>query len=165
MQESVALHIIGLRIDPAPIAQRSRGRIVDLLHCLGFPTSRTPCQSTLHRLFRQLDARALSAALRVAFDCPEQRERGEHGVAIDGKAQRGRLRFESGGSVVHALAAFCQEQGVVLTEEPSEPGPDQAEAAGALRDHEPATPDRDPPAPAGLAARRMGEHLRSKRKA
>jgi hypothetical protein len=34
-----------------------------LLAALGFPTSRTPCQSTLHRLFRQLDGDALAAVL------------------------------------------------------------------------------------------------------
>src|SRR3954462_13179962 len=30
---------------------------------LGFAAGRTPCQSTLHRLFRQLDGHALAAAL------------------------------------------------------------------------------------------------------
>src|SRR5688572_548669 len=34
-----------------------------LLATLGFPDGRTPCQSTLHRLFRRLDGDALAAAL------------------------------------------------------------------------------------------------------
>ena len=100
----------------------------DRLQALGFPHSATPCQSTLHRLFRQLDARALAAALRVAFDRPEERERGSHGVALDGKAQRGRRRDESSDGVVHALVAFCQDQGVVLAEEPIEQSPAKVEA-------------------------------------
>ncbi|MGH2600650.1 MAG: transposase family protein, partial [Dehalococcoidia bacterium] len=61
----------------------------DLLAALGFPAGRTPCQSTLQRLFRQLDGQALSAMLAACFapmadplpDAP-----GVQGVAIDGKA-------------------------------------------------------------------------------
>src|SRR5215212_11619868 len=34
-----------------------------MLAALGFPTTRTPCQSTLQRLFRRLDGDALAAAL------------------------------------------------------------------------------------------------------
>lgn len=49
-------------------------------------------------------------------------------MAIDGKAQRGRLRFQDGGCPVHALAAFCHEQGVVLAQEPIDRGADKAEA-------------------------------------
>jgi predicted transposase YbfD/YdcC len=49
-------------------------------------------------------------------------------VAIDGKAQRGRLRFRAGGCPVHALAAFCHEQGVVLAQEPIDCAADKAEA-------------------------------------
>lgn len=100
----------------------------DLLCALGFPDGTTPCQSTLHRLFRKLDARALSAALRAAFDGPEHRERGEQGVALDGKAQRGRLRFDAEAGVVHALSAFCSDQSVVLAEEPIEQSQDKVEA-------------------------------------
>jgi len=49
-------------------------------------------------------------------------------VAIDGKAQRGRLRFQAGGCPVHALTAFCHEHGVVLVQEPIDSGADKAEA-------------------------------------
>ena len=45
-----------------------------------------------------------------------------------GKAQRGRLRFQAGGCPVHALAAFCHEQGVVLAQEPIGGTADKAEA-------------------------------------
>ena len=51
------------------------------------------------------------------------------GVAIDGKAQRGRLRFaETHGPIVHALSAFCHEQGSCLAHEPIAAGADKAEA-------------------------------------
>jgi predicted transposase YbfD/YdcC len=50
------------------------------------------------------------------------------GVAIDGKAQRGRLRFGEVGCPVHALSAFCHAQGIVLAHEPITAGTNQAEA-------------------------------------
>jgi predicted transposase YbfD/YdcC len=87
-------------------------------HALGFPTAHTPHGSTLQRLFRRLDPVALEAALHTCFD-PNQpgelRARGSQGVAVDGKAQRGRLRFEAQRvHPVHAVSAFCHELGVVL---------------------------------------------------
>lgn len=100
----------------------------ELLQALGFPADRTPHQSTLHRLFRRLDPQALSRALQVVFDQTGERTRGEQGVAIDGKAQRGRLPFQTGGPVVHALTAFCPEQGTVLSEAPIEQGSEKAQA-------------------------------------
>ena len=47
-------------------------------------------------------------------------------MAIDGKAQRGRLRFAAAGCPVHALSAFCHEQGIVLAHEPIVAGIDKA---------------------------------------
>ncbi len=49
-----------------------------------------------------------------------ERRRGSQGVAIDGKAQRGRLAFDSSGRPVHALSAFLHEYGIVLAQEPIE---------------------------------------------
>lgn len=103
----------------------------DLLRRLGFAGDRTPCQPTLQRLFARLDGHALSAALGAVFaplleETP--RAPGSQGIAIDGKAQRGRFQYQSGGSPVHMLVAFCQEAGVVLAEEPIEQGQDKAEA-------------------------------------
>ena len=102
-----------------------------ILVALGFAEGRTPCQSTLQRLFRHLDGDALSARLSACFApgaVPATREATPQGVAIDGKAQRGRLRFADTGCPVHALSAFCHEQGVVLAHEPIDAGPDKAEA-------------------------------------
>src|ERR1700730_12622740 len=61
-----------------------------ILCALGFTEARTPCQSTLHRLFRKLDPQALSAAMTQAFTqtvVPRSQEQGSQGIAIDGKAQ------------------------------------------------------------------------------
>jgi hypothetical protein len=103
----------------------------DRLHALGFATGRTPCQSTLHRLFRKLDPHALSAALTAllaAATSLSSGERGQQGIAIDGKAQRGRLQYEEGGAPIHALVAFCQEHSIVLASEPVAHGQDKEAA-------------------------------------
>jgi len=98
---------------------------------LGFPTERTPCQSTLQRLFRQLDGHALAATLTACFRPsagPVSPGPAGPGIAIDGKAQRGRLRFAHPGCPVHALSACCHDTGIVLAHEPIEAGTDKAEA-------------------------------------
>ena len=78
------------------IAEWGTRQEASLLDALGFPAGRTPCQSTLQRLFRQLDGDALSARLSACFASratPATEEPAKQGVAIDGKAQRGRLQF------------------------------------------------------------------------
>ncbi len=92
----------------------------DLLRELGFRDRVTPHQSTIHRVFAKLDLHSLSVALERYFvpsAIPEQ-GRGSQGVAIDGKAQRGRLAFDPEDGPVHALSAFLHEQGIVLAQEP-----------------------------------------------
>lgn len=106
----------GTRQDPA------------LLNALGFPTDRTPCQSTLQRLFRHLDGDALAAVLAVAIAPSAAPGAAWQGVAIDGKAQRGRLRFAAGGCPIHALSAVCHAPGLVLAHEPITANADKAEA-------------------------------------
>lgn len=102
----------------------------NLLAHLGFASGQTPCQSTLQRLFRKLDPGALTAALSAAFapTVVPTGAQGSQGIAIDGKAQRGRLQYEEDGSSIHALVAFCHEYGVVLASEPVEHSADKAEA-------------------------------------
>lgn len=124
------------------IAEWGGRQSADLLSALGFRGTRTPCQSTLHRLFRKLDPQALAAALTAAFTtvaAPRSQGRGSQGVAIDGKAHRGRLRYEEGGAPIHALSAFCHDRGVVLATEPVGHGQDKEEAeltvAPALIEH------------------------------
>jgi predicted transposase YbfD/YdcC len=82
-------------------------------------------------LFRHLDGAALAATLARWFGAqatPATPAGTTTGVAIDGKAQRGRLRYAHDGCPVHALSAFCHEQGIVLAHEPIVAGADQAEA-------------------------------------
>lgn len=101
---------------------------------LGFTPGHTPHQSTLHRLFAKLDGASLSAALQTAFapaTAADPAVRGGQGVALDGKAQRGRLPFQTGGSPVHALSAFCHDRALVLAQEPIEPATSPAEKSEA----------------------------------
>ncbi len=106
-----------------------------LLAALGFPVGTAPCQSTLHRLFRHLDGDAVAAVLTThvaacgAAGSPSRTDRpAVRGVAIDGKAQRGRLRFGGGGGPVHALSAVCHGSGLVLAHEPIRSDGDKADA-------------------------------------
>lgn len=110
------------------IAEWGRRQTPALLSALGFPTDRTPCQSTLQRLFRQLNGDALAATL-AAHIAPSAAPTGDRqGVAIDGKAQRGRLRFATTGCPIHALSAFCHASGLVLAHEPITADGDKAAA-------------------------------------
>ena len=89
-----------------------------VLGALGFPGGGTPCQSTLQRLFRHLDGGALAAAL-TAHTAPLATPTDDlQGVAVDGKAHRGRLRFAEPGGPVHALSAVCHDAGLVLAHTP-----------------------------------------------
>lgn len=89
-------------------------------HALGFSRCRTPHVTTLQRLFRRLDPAALGAVLTAHFDpnVPGAlRPRGSQGVALDGKAQRGRLPFAAHPSFpMHAVSALTHDLGVVLAQ-------------------------------------------------
>jgi predicted transposase YbfD/YdcC len=97
---------------------------------LGFAAGQTPCQSTLQRLLVRLDATAVSTALSraLAQAAPTPSTRGSQAIAIDGKAQRGRLHYTTGGCPVHALSAVLHGTGLVLAQEPITAGADKAEA-------------------------------------
>lgn len=123
--------ILANQLSELAIAQWATRQPAERLHALGFLAGRTPCQSTLQRLFCKLDGQALAEALSAHFApvaVPLPVVAGSQGVAIDGKAQRGRLPFPVGGSPVHALTAFCHEHGVVLAAEPIERGEEKSEA-------------------------------------
>ena len=84
------------------ITEWGAGQAPDLLGALGLPAEQRLRQSTVHRLFAKLDGRAVGAALAAAI-APGASPTGEtdlKGVAIDGKAQRGRVQFESAASTV-----------------------------------------------------------------
>jgi len=110
------------------IAEWGARQPADLLGRLGFRTGRTPCQSTLQRLFAKLDGHALASVLRAHFAATTPPAATLEGVAIDGKAFRGQLQYAEGGCPVHALTAFCHDHGVVLAHEPIEHGADKSEA-------------------------------------
>lgn len=102
-----------------------------VLRALGFPTDRTPCQSTMQRLFRRLDGDALAAALTAHIAPAATPTAPLQGIAIDGKAPCGRLRFPATGPLgcpVHALSAVCQTSGLVLAQEPIAAAGEKAEA-------------------------------------
>lgn len=123
--------ILANHLSVLAIAEWGARQDAAMLAALGFPTARTPCQSTLQRLFRHLDGDAVAATLTACFRrsaAPATSAPAAQGVAIDGKAQRGRLRFTHEGCPVHALSAFCHDCGVVLAHEPMAAGPDKAEA-------------------------------------
>jgi predicted transposase YbfD/YdcC len=114
--------ILSNHLSVLAIAEWGASQHPELLRTLGFPNGVTPHQSTIQRLFGKLNPDRLSQALTDYFArCAAgsvPRARGDEGVAIDGKAQRGRLRFDSSGYPVHALSAFLHEQGIVLAQEP-----------------------------------------------
>jgi len=91
-----------------------------LRRALGFRRDTTPHQTTIQRLFARLEPAALAAAVEQIFDprrSGEVGERGSQGVALDGKAQRGRLRHGASSShPIHAVTAFCHDLAGVLAQ-------------------------------------------------
>jgi predicted transposase YbfD/YdcC len=126
-----ACAILANHLSVLAIAEWGSALSQDLLASLGFKDGVTPHQSTIQRLFQRLDPDALSRALTAHFarltapnsEPGQASRRGSQGVAFDGKAQRGRLRFDSSGCTVHALSAYLHDLGVVLAQEPIEPHP------------------------------------------
>lgn len=101
----------------------------DQIRDLGFADGQVPCQSTMQRLFCKLDSAVLAHGLATWFQgvsAPVD-DRAMQGVAINGKAQRGRLQFAADGPV-HVLSAFCHETGIVLGQVPITVTTDKAEA-------------------------------------
>jgi predicted transposase YbfD/YdcC len=122
--------ILANQLSELAITQWGARQPAERLRALGFVSGRTPGQSTLQRLFCKVDGQAVAEALSAYFApvVPLPVVAGSQGVALDGKAQRGRLPFQVGGSPVHALTAFCHEHGVVLAQEPIEQGEEKSEA-------------------------------------
>jgi predicted transposase YbfD/YdcC len=106
------------------IAEWGASQPPTILRALGFRKGVSPHQTTIQRLFAKINSDQLSTALSSYFgkttSSIQQRPRGSQGVAIDGKAQRGRLAFDSSGCPVHALSALLHDFGIVLAHEPIE---------------------------------------------
>src|SRR5947209_8944576 len=102
------------------IAQWGAAQSDEVKKALGFAKGVTPHQSTIHRLFRRLNADEVEAAFRRFFQqhfATDQQERGACAVSIDGKAQRGRLPFEAEGAYpMHAVSIVEHQTGIVLTQ-------------------------------------------------
>jgi predicted transposase YbfD/YdcC len=114
------------------IAQWGKRQSPALLAALGFPAGVTPHQTTLQRLFRNLDPLPLAVALTACFApprSPEDDPRGSVGVAFDGKAQRGRLACADQPEYpVHMLSAVLHDCGIVLAQLPLDHTGEKAEA-------------------------------------
>lgn len=113
------------------IAQFGKRQSPATLAALGFPAGRAPHQSTLHRLFRELDPLPLAVALTACFAPARSPDdpRGRVGVAIDGKAHRGRLAYADHPDYpVHMLSAVLHDSGIVLAQSPLDHTGEKAEA-------------------------------------
>lgn len=102
------------------IAEWGAGLSEERKKAFGFENGVTPHQSTIQRLFRQLNVEEVEAAFRqIALHSRngEQEKRGEVAVMIDGKAQRGRLKFEEKkGYPIHAVSLVAHQTGMVLSQ-------------------------------------------------
>ena len=80
----------------------------------------TPHQTTIQRLFRRLNVDEVESAFRDIFLAllnTEKEQRGECAVSIDGKVQRGRLKFEEkNGYPIHAVSLVDHQTGIVLSQ-------------------------------------------------
>jgi len=96
--------IVAHHVSARAVAEWGARQSPALLPALGFSHGRTPCQSTLQRLFAKLDGGALAAVLTAHVAPRAPPPAAGQGVAMDGKARRGRLRFPFGedASLIHA---------------------------------------------------------------
>jgi hypothetical protein len=110
--------ILSNHLSELAIAQWGAGQSEEIKKALGFEKGVTPHQTTIQRLFRRVSAEEVEIAFRDIFlSClnKDQGQRGECAVAIDGKAQRGRLKFEEkNGYPIHAVSLVDHQTGIVL---------------------------------------------------
>ncbi len=113
------------------IAQFGRDRGKEFAAALGFTRERTPCCTTLHYLFDDLDREAFEKALRQWVG--GRREAGGwKEISIDGKELRGTRGHEVPG--VRVLAAYAHEAKRVLDQIPVNAKTNEHKAALELLD-------------------------------
>ena len=112
--------ILSNHLSELAIAEWGAGQSEEIKKALGFENGVTPHQSTIHRLFRRVNAEEVETAFRHIFlqiGNSKQEKRGDCAVSIDGKAQRGRLKFEEkNGYPVHAVSLVDHRTGIVLSQ-------------------------------------------------
>jgi len=112
--------ILSNHLSELAIAEWGAGQSEEIKKALGFEKGVTPHQSTIQRLFRRVNAEEVETAFRHIFlqlVNSTNEKRGECAVSIDGKAQRGRLKFEEKNSyAVHAVSLVDHQTGIVLTQ-------------------------------------------------
>jgi predicted transposase YbfD/YdcC len=112
--------ILSNHVSELAIAQWGAGQSDEVKKVLGFEKGVTPHQTTIQRLFRRVSVEELEAAFRGVFLQLFEQDKGERGacaLAIDGKAQKGRLKFEEEESYpVHAVSIVEHETGIVVTQ-------------------------------------------------
>jgi predicted transposase YbfD/YdcC len=112
--------ILSNHLSELAIAEWGAGQSEEIKKALGFEKGVTPHQSTIHRFFRRVKAQEVETAFRRIFlqlVNSTNEKRGDCAVSIDGKAQRGRLKFEEkNGYAVHAVSLVDHQTGIVLTQ-------------------------------------------------
>jgi hypothetical protein len=112
--------ILSNHLSELAIAQWGAGQSEERKKALGFENGVTPHQTTIQRLFRRVNAEEVETAFRHIFlqiVTSKTEKRGEGAVSIDGKAQRGRLKFEEKhGYPVHAVSLVDHQTGIVLSQ-------------------------------------------------
>jgi len=92
------------------ISQWGRDQDREMAQALGFTRDRTPCVSTLHRVFSRLDRERFEGALGGWLQ--QRGLQGPEGIAVDGKTLRGIHGGELPG--VHLVAAYAHQSGIVV---------------------------------------------------
>ncbi len=112
--------LLSNHVSELAIAEWGAGQSDEVKKALGFEKGITPHQSTIQRLFRRLSVEELEAAFRRIFlqiFAQDKAERGARALAIDGKAHKGRLKFEEQESYpIHAVSIVDHQTGIVVTQ-------------------------------------------------
>lgn len=103
----------------AAIAEWGRTYHTDIPKALGFKRTKTPCASTFHYVFKDLDATALENkltqwAIAVFEDLPPETD--THALAIDGKTLCGSDKQDA--AITHLLSVVSHQLGITLTQQP-----------------------------------------------